>query len=128
MLRGDSGTIIRGSDILTGGEDDDFLMGGIGADTFIFSTNGGSNTIASFDVIGVLCDATNGYTVAATGADFQVDVDHAQLEGFSSVNVSSVMSFVSDGSDGAVFSAAGTTITFFGVSASQLSSDDFIFV
>jgi hypothetical protein len=38
------------------------------------------------------------------------------------------MSWVTDGADGAVFSAEGTSITFYDVAANQLTTDDFIIV
>ena len=128
LIKGDASRFLGGSDVLDGGTGDDLLMGGIGADTFVFTTNSGVDTIAGFDVAEVVFDQTNGYSGSPNGSDFQIGVDHAQLEGFSSVNASNVMSFVSDGSDGAVFNAEGTSILFYGISASSLSADDFIFV
>jgi Ca2+-binding RTX toxin-like protein len=128
VLRGDAGGFLGGSDILVGGADDDFLMGGRGADTFVFNTNGGSDVIAAFDVADIGFGTLSGYTATATGADFQSGVDHIQLAGFSTVDVSNVMSWVTDGADGAVFSAEGTSITFYDVAANQLTTDDFIIV
>jgi hypothetical protein len=128
VLRGDAGGFLGGSDILVGGADDDFLMGGRGADTFVFNTNDGSDVIAAFDVADIGFGPLSGYTATATGADFQSGVDHIQLAGFSTVDVSNVMSWVTDGADGAVFSAEGTSITFYDVAANQLTTDDFIIV
>jgi Ca2+-binding RTX toxin-like protein len=128
VLRGDAGSFLGGSDILVGGADDDFLMGGRGADTFVFNTNDGSDVIAAFDVADMGFGPLSGYTATATGADFQSGVDHIQLAGFSTVDVSNVMSSVTDGADGAVFSAEGTSITFYDVAANQLTADDFIIV
>ena len=128
VLRGDAGGFLGGSDILIGGVDDDFLMGGRGADTFVFNTNDGADIIAAFDLADMGYGPISGYTATATGADFQSSVDHIQLVGFSTVDTSNVMSSVTDGSDGAIFSAEGTNITFFGLDANQLTADDFIFV
>jgi Ca2+-binding RTX toxin-like protein len=128
VLRGDAGGFLGGSDILMGGADDDFLMGGRGADTFVFNTNDGADIIAAFDVADMGFGPLSGYSATATGADFQSGVDHVQLAGFSTVNASNVMSSVTDGTDGAVFSAEGTSITFYDVAANQLTVDDFIFV
>lgn len=128
VLRGDAGGFLGGSDILVGGTDDDFLMGGRGADTFVFNTNDGSDIIAAFDVADMGFGPLSGYTATAAGADFLSGVDHIQLAGFSTVDASNVMSSVADGADGAVFSAEGTDITFYGVAANQLTVDDFIFV
>lgn len=128
VLRGDAGGFLGGSDILAGGADDDFLMGGRGADTFVFNTGEGADTIAAFDVADMGFGPLSGYTATATGADFHSGVDHIRLAGFSTVDASNVMSSVSDGTNGAVFSAEGTSITFYGVVANQLSADDFIFV
>jgi len=128
VLRGDAGSFLGGSDVIEGGADDDFLMGGRGADTFVFNTNDGSDIIATFDVADIGYGPLSGYTATATGSDFQTGIDHIQLDGFSTVNSSNVMSSVMDGADGAVFSAEGTNITFFGVTANQLTTDDFMFL
>jgi Ca2+-binding RTX toxin-like protein len=128
VLRGDAGSFFGGSDVLAGGTGNDFLMGGRGADTFVFNTNDGTDVIAAFDVVDMGFGPLSGYTATATGADFQSGVDHIQLTGFSTVDVSNVMSSVTDGADGAVFSAEGTSITFYDVAANQLTTDDFIIV
>lgn len=128
VLRGDAGGFLGGSDVLIGGADDDFLMGGRGADTFVFNTNDGTDIIAAFDVADMGYGPISGYTATPTGADFQSGIDHIQLAGFSTIDASNVMSSVTDGTDGAVFSAEGTSITFFGVTAYQLTVDDFMFV
>lgn len=128
VLRGDASAFLGGSDVLDGGADNDFLMGGRGADTFIFDTNDGVDIIAAFDVADMDFSLLSGYTATATGTDFQSGVDHIQLSGFSTVDASNVMSSVTDGADGAVFSAEGTSITFYDVAANQLTADDFIFV
>lgn len=128
VLRGDLGTFLSGSDVLNGGEGNDFLMGAGGSDTFVFNTNDGTDTIAEFNVADLNYGPLSGYTATTTGSDFEVGVDHVQLRGFASVDASNVLSSITDGADGAVFSAEGTSITFVGISANQLTTDDFIFV
>lgn len=129
VIRGEaSNGFLGGSDVITGGTGNDTMMGGRGADVFIFNTNDGNDVIGQFGLGDVAFDNVNGYSVSANGADFQSGVDHIQLAGFSTVDASNVMSSVTDGADGAVFSAEGTDITFYGVAANQLTADDFIFV
>ena len=127
VLIGDAGDFFGSSDTLTGGKGDDFLMGGKGADTFVFNTNDGNDVIAAFALNNVVYNTSSGYTATATGRDFQSGVDHIQLAGFTTVNSSNVLSFVTSGANGAVFSAEGTEITVYGVDANQLTVDDFIF-
>ena len=128
VLRGDASNFMGGSDVLTGGADDDLLMGGAGADTFVFNSNDGADIIASFDVASVGFDPVSGYSGIATGADFQTGVDQIELVGFATVNASNVMSSITDSAEGAVFNAEGTSITFYGVAAAQITADDFLFV
>lgn len=73
-------------------------------------------------------DSITGYSVAVAGADFEVGVDHIQLEGFATVNSTNVNDFLSNTAEGAVFSAEGTDITIYGVDAASLSTDDFLFL
>lgn len=128
VLSGDGETgFFAGSDTMTGGTGNDMLMGGRGADTFVFATNDGADTIAAFNLDAVAYAAASGYSATATGADFTSGVDHVKLVGFAGLDASNVMGSVSSGLDGAVFSHSGTSITFFGVDAANLSADDFIF-
>lgn len=128
LIVGDSGSgFLQGADIITGGTGNDTMMGGGSADVFIFNTNDGDDIIGHFSVADIQWDPTNGYTVTPDGPDFQSGVDHIQLNGFATVNAGNVMSSVADGADGAVFSAEGTSITFFGVDMAGITADDFIF-
>lgn len=128
VIRGDASDLLGGADLIRGGTGDDMMMGGRGADIFAFRVSDGNDVIGRFNVGDVVFDTANGYKATVGGADFQSGIDHIRLEGFSTVNASNVLSSVTDGADGAVFSAEGTSITFFGVTAGQLSNDDFIFV
>lgn len=129
VIRGEAGTgFLAGSDQINGGTGDDFLMGGRGADAFIFNTNDGNDTIAAFNTADVVFDAAIGYSVTPYGSDFQSGIDHIQLAGFTSVDASNVMASVTDGVNGAVFSAEGASITFYGVDMAGITADDFIFV
>ena len=116
VIKGDAGSgLYGGADTIDGGVGDDTMMGGLGADVFVFATNDGVDTIGSFNTADVVFDAVTGYSVAVTGADFEVGIDQIQLNGFTGVDASNVMSFVSAGVDGAVFDAEGTTITLYDV-------------
>ena len=127
VISGDGETgFFAGSDTITGGTGNDTLMGGGGADTFVFNTNDGTDTIAAFNPDAVAFSAATGYSATPTGADFTAGIDHIKLVGFG-LDASTVMAAVTSGADGAVFSASGTSITFFGVDAAALSADDFIF-
>ncbi len=127
VISGDGETgFFAGSDTITGGTGNDTLMGGGGADTFVFNTNDGADTIAAFNPDAVAFSATAGYSATPTGADFTAGIDHIKLVGFG-LDASTVMAAVTSGADGAVSSASGTNITFFGVDAAALSADDFIF-
>lgn len=129
VIRGEAGSGFLGSaDLITGGTGDDVLMGAKGADTFIFAPGDGNDIIGGFDAPDVFFNPITGYSASPTRADFLSGVDHIQLSGFTTVDAASVMSAVTDGASGAVFDAEGTTITFFGVSAAQLASSDFMFV
>ena len=127
VLRGDAGNFMGGSDTLAGGQGDDLLMGGKGSDTFVFNTNEGSDTIAALNIADMGYGPLSGYTGTPNSKDFQTGVDHIKLNGFSGVDASNVLSSITDGANGAVFSAEGTEITFYGVDANQLTTDDFIF-
>lgn len=125
-IRGEAGLgLMFGNDEIVGGSGDDLLMGGRGADQFVFRPNDGNDTIASFYVGDISSAAER--DIDPIAADFVVGVDLIKLTEFSGIDASNVMDFVSDGSEGAVFSAQGTTIALFGVTANTLTSDDFIF-
>lgn len=126
VLRGDAAGFIGGSDTLIGGAGDDFLMGGLGADTFVFKPNEGNNTIAAFDLDKVEFGAS-GYRAYATGADFQPGIDKVHLLEFSNVDADNIFSYLHQGANGAVFSAEGTNINFYGVRVDHLTVDDFFF-
>lgn len=134
VIMGDGSIVRGGSDRIKGGKGDDAMMGGKGVDVFIFNPNDGHDVIAAFSANAILQQA-EGYSLRVNkqkfhyrDADFEVDVDVIELHGFSSVNANNVMSFVSDGDTGAVFSAEGTEILFHDILTSQLSASDFLFV
>jgi hypothetical protein len=125
-IRGEGGRgLLFGDDVIIGGAGDDLLMGGRGADQFVFRPDDGNDIIAGF-IVGEVTTAASRKTEPAF-ADFMVGVDTVLLSGFRDVDASNVMEFVSDGDDGAIFSTQGTTITFYGISADALTTDDFAF-
>ena len=128
IIRGEaSDGFMAGSDRIIGGTGNDTMMGGRGADTFVFNTADGTDVIGTF----AAADITEGFfesTVTTTGADFMSGVDKIELSGFA-LDDDTVLDAIEDNADGvAVFSAEGTEITFTGLTASDLSADDFVFV
>jgi len=129
IIQGDTGSsVFGGSDVIIGGAGDDIMMGGRGADVFVFATNEGADEIAAFNAADVMYDVTNGYSVDASGVDYRIGVDHIQLDGFSTVNSSNVLDFVSNTEQGAQFSAEGTSVTIYGIDAASFTVDDFLFL
>ena len=125
-IRGEGGRgLMFGDDVIIGGRDDDLLMGGRGADQFVFRPDDGNDVIAGFLVGDITTAASR--DIDPSSVDFTVGVDTIKLSGFRDIDASNVMDFVTDGAQGAVFSAENTTVTVFGVSATTLSADDFVF-
>ncbi|MBC6438400.1 MAG: hypothetical protein GDA52_09780 [Rhodobacteraceae bacterium] len=95
-----------GDDTLIGGHGDDVLTGGMNADTFVFSSGHGNDTITDFE------DGVDLIQITASGVGFDdlaiasegTDTDHASVVTWS-----------------------GGTITLEGVSSAQLTGDDFVF-
>lgn len=124
-LQGDpSQGVWGGSDTLVAGAGTDFLMGGAGADEFVFLTDNGTNTIATFQASSV--NLNQQQVATATGADFVHGLDQITLSGFSSDVENNVMSYVNNQGGSAVFTTQGTTIIFFQVT--DITADDFNFV
>jgi Ca2+-binding RTX toxin-like protein len=120
--------MLSGSDRLIGGTGDDIMMGGRGADTFVFNTGDGFDTIGAFAAADIAFDFA-GPSVATTGPDFTSGIDTIELSGFTTIDADTVLDAVTDNGDGvAVFSAEGTEITLTGLTASDLNADDFVFV
>ena len=120
LLLGDNKSFIGGADILNGGTGDDLLEGGGGADTFVFATNDGSDTIGSIDL-----DYDNFANSTVTDPDFESGVDTIQLAGFALADEAAALAKVTDVGGVATFSAEGTTITFAGLTTDDLNANDF---
>lgn len=122
IIRGDVSNNVGAADSITGGFGDDLLEGGGGTDTFVFTTNDGNDTIGTLDIdfSGVGSASAN-----VVGADFFSGVDVIALSGFGFSDGAGALSHVTDVNGVAVFSDQGTTITFVGLTSSDLSSDDF---
>jgi len=110
------GAFLAGDDRLDGGMGTDRLTGNRGADTFVFRPNGGNDTVAHF--------ATDGTT--PNGTDFQLGVDTVELNGFAGVNAGNVLNFLTVADDNTMFTAEGTSVTFYGITG--MGADDFVFV
>jgi serralysin len=128
VIIADASLVLGGSDRIIGGTQNDLLMGGRGADTFVFRPGDGVDTIGVINVEDVDYSSTTGYSATITGADFETGIDKIELDGFTGLNSNNVLSYFTSGADGAVFSAQGTQFTLYGISANDLTSDDFIFV
>ena len=104
---------------MDGGAGDDKLMGGLGADTFVFRPNDGNDTIAAFDL------ATQGIE----GRDFDPGQDKIALVGFGYASATDALADFRDTATGVVFEnvALGSTVTIYGVSLEQLGAYTIIF-
>lgn len=144
IVVGDIGSsFFFGEDTLNGGADNDVLQGGGGADVFIFAAGDGNDTIADFTWDAIQdafaapgTDITEIVDHTDTGADFESGIDkiHLDISTFTTdltatSTVADAFALVSDNGDGfAEFNADGTSIVFYGLTTSQLSADDFVFV
>ena len=123
VVIGDISTYLGGLDTIEGGAGDDILMGGIGSDTFIFRPNSGVDTIAGVDVIAA-------QTLAMSELGFSSDwtsADRIHLIGFENVTQDTLFNHITETAQGAVFSAEGTSIVFYGITADDLNVDHFVF-
>lgn len=105
----------RGADELSGGNGDDVLQGGFGADTFIFNSGEtGNNRIERIDT---------------EGADFEVGIDKIELRGFGETLTSdNILQQWQETEAGAKLTVGDMSLLLTGVSADDLSVNDFVFV
>ena len=120
ILIGDTTTQIAGADRLNGGTGDDLLQGGDGADTFVFATNNGDDTIGTIDL-----DYSSLTNSTVSGPDFVSGVDRIELNGFGLADGAAALALVTDVGGVATFADQGTEITFAGLTAADLNADDF---
>jgi len=90
---------------LTGGAGNDALTGGAGADQFVFGSGFGQDRVT----------------------DFQDGIDLIRFAGIPGVDDYTDLAITTNAQGWAVVTVAGNTVTLEGVSASQLSSSDFLF-
>ena len=122
VIKGDVSTFLGEGDVISGGTGDDLIEGGLGADTFIFATFDGNDTIGTVDI-----NFGDPAASTVTGSDFESGVDVIELDAaFGYADEDQAFANVSDVGGTAVFSDQGTTITFEGLTTSDLSADDFI--
>lgn len=88
-------------------------------DQFIFTTGDCNDTIGMLDI------DTAARTAIVSGANFDSRVDQIVLIGFGYANAAEAFSHVFDVDGVATFDDQGTTITFAGLIAADLSVDDF---
>lgn len=119
ILRGDPQSgFLFGNDTLVAGTGNDLLQGGGGADTFVFNAGEGDNTIAAF--------AIDSDAVTLLGQDFMPGVDKIDLSSLQLANYQAVADAMITNSDDTIIDVQGTRITLLGVSAIDLSAEDFI--
>jgi hypothetical protein len=123
ILVGDNNALIAGADVLTGGVGDDLLEGGGGADTFVFATQNGQNTIGQIAI-----DYDTPGNAMVVGADFVSGVDQILLDGFAINTGADALAAVTNVNGVATFSSEGTEIIFAGLTTADLSADDFTFI
>jgi Ca2+-binding RTX toxin-like protein len=99
-----------GNDTLTGGKANDYLEGGTGADSFVFLSDFGQDTIADFST------SQSGETIDLSGV--------SQITSFSDLTTNHL---TQSGSDALISDGAGNTITLTGINMADLTADDFLF-
>ncbi|WP_158454174.1 calcium-binding protein [Ruegeria pomeroyi] len=99
-----------GNDTLTGGKANDYLEGGTGADSFVFLSDFGQDTIADFST------SQSGETIDLSGV--------SQITSFSDLATNHL---TQSGSDAVINDGAGNTITLTGINMADLTADDFLF-
>ena len=124
-IKGDISDLIGGLDTIEGGSGNDILSGGKSTDTFVFRPNDGYDIIARFELNERSVDAEIN-SAAGFSRDWQA-LDRIHLVGFEDISSENVMSYISQGETGAVFSHQGTTIEFYGVSVDDLDARNFYF-
>ncbi|MBM1221596.1 hypothetical protein JQU17_11885 [Ponticoccus sp. SC2-23] len=118
-----------GADTIDGGTGDDLLQGGFGADLFVFGDGHGNDTIARIDIDAVFADrpADISDVPLLAGADFQTGLDRIDLSAIADVTSFDDLE-LTDTSDGVLIDTEQGTITIVGLSVTDLSESDFIFV
>ena len=122
-IKGDISKLIGGADRLDGGAENDFLSGGLGADTFVFGNGYGADRIADFSIE----PSGGGFSIGNITQDFTVGLDVVELilgtpTTFDALNIADNPS-----GDAVLDLGGGDTLTFVGVSAAELTADSFIF-
>ena len=111
-----------GDDVLNGGPGDDLIEGGNGNDTFVFEPTGGNDTIAKFQLNLLILSESK-----PIGKDFEIGKDKIDLQAFGYSEFSEVKSKIKNDSNGfAVFLDQESSFLIYGVSANELSIQDFI--
>ena len=111
-----------GDDVLNGGPGDDLIEGGNGNDTFVFEPTGGNDTIAKFQLNLLILSESK-----PIGKDFEIGKDKIDLQAFGYSEFSEVKSKIKNDTNGfAVFLDQESSFLIYGVSANELSIQDFI--
>jgi Ca2+-binding RTX toxin-like protein len=123
VIVGDVSTYVFGADRSEGGTGDDLLEGRGGADTFVFATGDGNDTIGALTL-----DLASPANSTVTGPDFESGVDTILLDGFGFADGAEALAKVTNIDGVATFVDQGTSITFVGLATADLSVDDFQFL
>ena len=129
------GSIYYSADHLIGMTEDDILFGGRGADTFVFRTGDGNDTIGAIDM-DALTTATRAEDIAFIASDFTTGVDKIHLQ-FGADFVGAPLSDVIDGNadwfwseteTGLTLSTSDGSVHFWRLTHAQMSDTDFEFI
>ena len=97
-----------GNNTVVGGDGDDILSGGAGADVFVYDFGGGADLILDFETAGT-------------------DQDTLALVGFGSIAYADLVFTIDAASNAVLDFGSGQTVTFDGVALADLSEDHFTF-
>ena len=129
------GSIYYSADHLIGMTGDDILFGGRGADTFVFRTGDGNDTIGAIDM-DALTTAKRAEDIAFTASDFTTGVDKIHLQfgaDFAGAQLSDVIDgnadwFWSETETGLTLSTSDGSVHFWGLTHAHMSDTDFEFI
>mgnify|MGYP001590367921 FL=1 len=111
--------------MVTSSEENDFLIGQGGADTFCFETNFGNDQILDYSLSDLDSDEDGTTDVYGDFISLCLD-ENGQLNGLTIEKAQDVLQYVKSSSNGALISLNGDTIVLPGIDADDLTADHFI--